>query len=358
MADQVRILSIDGGGIRGIIPAMVVKKLLGDLKAQEVFHIIAGTSTGGIIACGLAKPNPMSPQEIVDLYVERGSSIFQPVSDGILRPKYSPDALIYYLGYEFETTHLSDINASGNKAELVIPSYAIGLPKEKPPGNTCSPMFFRSWQARGFLLEDGATAAEYDFRLSAIARATSAAPTYFPPQPLQNKAGQVFTMIDGGVFANDPAMCALVEAHKLYNSQNFLVVSIGTGSEPTRIDAKAAETWGGALWLFPILTILMEGSAQTTGAEVSELLAENHWRFDVSLASRTPQGELVDAAMDDASAANIRALQDKAQQLIDDNAERLDELSGILASPKASLQPNRTEAPKGMLLQPRARTGA
>ena len=130
--DVVRILSIDGGGIRGIIPAMVLQTLLKDRNAQDVFHLVAGTSTGGIIACGLAKPNPMTLTEIIGLYVEHGAEIFNPASGsgGILGPKYSPAALMKYLGEEFEKTHLSDINASGDKTELLIPSYAIGLPRE------------------------------------------------------------------------------------------------------------------------------------------------------------------------------------------------------------------------------------
>jgi patatin-like phospholipase/acyl hydrolase len=77
MPNTIRILSIDGGGIRGIIPTMVLQALLGKLKAQDVFHIIAGTSTGGIIACGLAKPNPVEPEQIVNLYVQHGSEIFK-----------------------------------------------------------------------------------------------------------------------------------------------------------------------------------------------------------------------------------------------------------------------------------------
>ncbi len=76
MSDSMRILSIDGGGIRGIIPAIVIQSLR-KLKAQDVFHIIAGTSTGGIIAYGLAKPNPISLQDIIDLYVKHGSEIFE-----------------------------------------------------------------------------------------------------------------------------------------------------------------------------------------------------------------------------------------------------------------------------------------
>jgi uncharacterized protein len=76
MEQTVRSLSIDGGGIRGIIPARVLQELLGDHPAQDVFHLIAGTSTGGIIGCGLAKPNPMTPTELIDLYVEHGDDIF------------------------------------------------------------------------------------------------------------------------------------------------------------------------------------------------------------------------------------------------------------------------------------------
>jgi uncharacterized protein len=347
--DVVRILSIDGGGIRGIIPATVIKALLGDRAAQDVFHLIAGTSTGGIIASGLAKPNPMTITEIIDLYVQHGGEIFKPVSDGIFMPKYSPAALMYYLGEEFVKTHLSDINATGGKAELLVPSYAIGLPKERPPGNTCAPMFFRSWQARGLQLEDGETAADYDFRLSALARATSAAPTYFPPQALENKAGQVFTMIDGGVFANNPTMCAIVAAHKLYGAQNFLVVSVGTGSEPNRMDAKGSMTWGMLQWVSPLITIFQDGNAETTNVEAAELLADGHWRFDVSLATPTPQGEKVDSAMDNASAANIKALQDKGDQLIAADRQRLSDLAVLLASPKPPLQPSQFPAAKGML---------
>jgi hypothetical protein len=143
MADEVvRILSIDGGGIRGIIPAIVVNKLLGNIRAQDAFHIITGTSTGGIIASGLAKPNPMTPQEIVNLYVDKGTSIFREIDPGSGGPKYNANVLLGYLGEEFNKTRLSDINVSGTEAELLVPSYAIGLPKEKPPATLVRQCFF------------------------------------------------------------------------------------------------------------------------------------------------------------------------------------------------------------------------
>jgi uncharacterized protein len=349
MAERIRILSIDGGGIRGVIPAMVIKAVLGDMNAQDAFHIIAGTSTGGIIACGLAKPNPVSIQKIIDLYVDHGHEIFRK-PENILhwwyRPRYRPTALERYLASELGSTYLSEVT----DVELLVPSYAIGLPKEDPPGNTCAPMFFRSWQARGLQLAAGATNDEYDFKLAAIARATSAAPTYFPPATVINRAGQSFTMIDGGIFANNPTMCAIVEARRLYGSSDCLIVSAGTGSEPTRVDASAAAHWGDLGWALPMITIFMASSSQTVAVEIDEMFAHFHHRFDVSLTTSTPQGEIVNRNMDDASPANIRALQDKANELIHAERDRIKELAKVLSRPKAKLVPKASRPKKQLLV--------
>jgi patatin-like phospholipase/acyl hydrolase len=158
MADTVRILSIDGGGIRGIIPTMVLVEILGKTKAQDAFHIIAGTSTGGIIAAALSKPNPMDLYDIWRLYVDH--------------PRYSADALESQLKAKFGDTYLSEVKDT----ELLIPSYAIRLPETDVNGSVSAPMFFRSWQARGAQLTNK-SADKCDFKLTDIARATSAAPT-------------------------------------------------------------------------------------------------------------------------------------------------------------------------------------
>jgi uncharacterized protein len=358
MSDSIRILSIDGGGIRGIIPAMFIQALLGGRKAQDAFHIIAGTSTGGIIACGLAKPDPVSLQGIIDLYVEHGGEIFKKgvgeLAHYIHGPRYKPTALENYLASELGSTYLSEVQ----NVELLVPSYAIGLPKADPPGTTCAPMFFRSWQARGLLLGEGATSNEYDFKLDTIARATSAAPTFFPPATIVNKAGQSFTMIDGGVFANNPTICAMVEAYHLYHSKKFLVVSVGTGSQPARIDTSAAAHWGDIFWALPIMSIFQDGSSQTVSVETAELLGDYHWRFDVSLATKTPDGETVNTSMDDASSANIKALVDKAKQMIEAEHDRIESLAKVLAEPKANVQPKGTKPEKGILIPPQAAAGA
>jgi len=120
--------------------------------------------------------------------------------------------------------------------------------------------------------------------------------------------------------------------------------------EPTRIDAVAAAKWGKVQWVLPLITILMDGASQSTCAEVSELLADNHWRCDTSLASPTPQGEHVDPALDNASATKLKALQHKANQLINSNSARLETLAELLAQPKANIPPGQTRALKGMLV--------
>jgi hypothetical protein len=240
---------------------------------------------------------------------------------------------------------------------LLVPSYAIKLPEPDANGSTSAPMFFRSWQARGILLT-GKPADKFDFKLADIAGATSAAPTYFAPAAIHNKAGQAFTMIDGGVFANNPTICAIVEAYHLYHSTDFLIVSLGTGSVPINIDANASAGWGDLAWASPIISILMDGNAQTVAFEVSELLGDDEYtRLDISLATTTPQGEKVDPAMDDALQGNLTALQDKAKQLIDSQRNRIDYLKTELAKPKTAIIPKTSLPETSLINQLRAASG-
>jgi hypothetical protein len=155
------------------------------------------------------------------------------------------------------------------------------------------------------------------------------------------------------VFANNPTLCAIVEAYRLYHSRKLLVVSIGTGSEPLRLDAAAAAHWGDLSWTAPIISVFMTGSAQTVDFETDELIGERqYWRLDISLATKTPQGEVVDGAMDDASPQNIKALVDKANQLIETENRQIEQLAKILAQPKSVVQPKDRPPPKGFLLAP------
>src|SRR5689334_14996713 len=162
---SIKVLAIDGGGIRGIIPAVIlteIQKRL-DLDLFKIFDLIAGTSTGGIIALGIGtkcKNNgPYSPSELVDLYVQNGPAIFKknfltPERQVVL-PKYSPDALEAALAQFFQTAEFQSA-----LTPLLISSYDL-------QGQL--PFFFKSHKIAG----DPA----YNWKLTSIARATSAAPT-------------------------------------------------------------------------------------------------------------------------------------------------------------------------------------
>src|SRR5260221_3191726 len=111
---------------------------------------------------------------------------------------------------------------SGVLKDLIVTAYDI---------ERRTPYLFKSWKARGLELKPTETGRGYDFKLEDIARATSAAPTYFSPAKIKSTSGVEFAMVDGGVFANNPAMAAYVAARRIYpKADEYLVVSIGTGS--------------------------------------------------------------------------------------------------------------------------------
>jgi patatin-like phospholipase/acyl hydrolase len=220
----VRILSIDGGGIRGIIPAMLLAEI--ERRTQRpiasLFHLVAGTSTGGILALGLTVPRgagrpPYTAQQFVDMYAQKGRRIFHRsfwrkllAVDNLAWKKYSCAGMEQVLLEYFGDSRLRDA-----VTDVLIASYEI---------ERRLPFFFRSTNARQF--------PGYDFPARHVARATSAAPSYFEPMRLLSGiASQRYTLIDGGVFANNPAACALVEARATYpDASAYLVVSLGTGS--------------------------------------------------------------------------------------------------------------------------------
>jgi hypothetical protein len=108
--------------------------------------------------------------------------------------------------------------------------------------------------------------------------------------------------------------------------------------------------WGDLSWAVPIISIFQDGSAQTVAFETDELIDDYHWRFDVSLTTKAPEGETVNASIDDASPDNIKALVNKAKQLIEDERARIDEVAKVLVQPKAKVQPQDRMPPKGMMM--------
>lgn len=316
-----KILSIDGGGIRGIVPALLLARLEERCgkPVSQLFDLIAGTSTGGILALGLVKPGPnglpqYAARELAQLYEERGSTIFgTPVlrrltAAKLLNEKYPSTGIETVLREYFGDARLKDA-----VQRVLVTSYEI---------ERRTPFFFRSSRA----LVD----TEYDFPMWQVARATSAAPTYFEPARIDAAgAREYWALIDGGVFANNPAMCAYVEARQLFPNEELLVVSLGTGSMSKPIPYSKARNWGLAGWAKPILDVAFDGVSMTVDYQLRHLLPPT--------ASGNPQYfrlqvELDDSlqSMDNASEANLRGLKLLAEKEMRERQEEIDKLCAIL----------------------------
>jgi len=294
-----RVLSIDGGGIRGIIPALVlteVEKRSGK-RVWELFDLIAGTSTGGILACALCAPDPLPAEQLVALYEEEGPHIFDRSlwqrirsAEGLLDEKYDSTALDRAL-----ERFLSDKRLAETKPDLLVPAYNMGEP---------GPYFFKSRKARD---------ENEDFPLSAVARATSAAPTYFEAFELTGEA-----LVDGGVFAANPAMCAFAEVMRFQPAAELWLLSLGTGQRTRRRRFADVKDWGLLEWAKPILDVVFDGVSDAVDYQLSHALDEGHyWRLQVELTSASDD-------LDDAGADNLRELRLQAEQLIADRSADID----------------------------------
>jgi len=305
-----RVLSIDGGGIRGIIPAMVVAHIERKLgkPAHELFDLMVGTSTGGILALGLSRPGESRPAQfsarrVVKLYEEQGANIFEyslwrklRTVGGILDEAYSHEVLEDILGKYFAEATLGDC-----EVPTMVTSYDIQNRRT---------VFLKSWHAdhRPLLCRDAA-------------RATSAAPTYFEPKPLDT--GDVLSvLIDGGIFMNSPSVSAYAEARKLFPDDPIAVLSLGTGELTRPIVFEETRTWGSALWVMSLLDCMFDGVSKAADHQMQLFLGERYQRLQTSL-------EAASDDMDDASEENIRNLKRTARELINANEAVLEQFFAI-----------------------------
>jgi len=315
-----RILCIDGGGIRGIIPAYIIQKIEEEtkMKINELFHMVAGTSTGGIIATAITKQNSMTGKEAMDMYKYHGQDIFN--KPFILQKETFLDKIVDLFSEQYSATGLEKIlkDACGDltlqnlekDTSLLATSFDVDSGK---------PHVFKS-------LESGNP--ERNFYLRDVARATSAAPTYFTPAQIQNEAKKTFTLVDGGVFATNPSMCALVAASVHFPKiprKNIFMVSLGTGSSSF---IPLQKLTGDISWAEHIVDVLTLGVASATGYQVKEMLDEgvNYFRIDEKLDA--------DYELDHVKKQDIEKLEEAAKNLYDSSKKDLEEVYKNLKKPK------------------------
>ena len=317
-----KVLSIDGGGIRGLIPAMVLTEIerRTGKRIAELFDVIAGTSTGGILALALTKPGPQKrPQyaamELIDFYTKDGTtifpqSIFRQIRSGahLLDEKYPADGIETVLKRVFGDARLQDA-----LSYVLVASYEI---EKRIP-----------WLFRSELAKKDPT--NYDFPMWQVARATSAAPTYFEPKRI-DRAGisDYWALVDGGLYANNLAMCAWVDARKLQPDGDILVASLGTGELTRPINYQEAKHWGLIGWAKSILDIVFDGVNKTTQVQMQQLLPDvngtkRYYRFQVSLTKASDD-------MDNTDPENLEDLKEQAEELIASRTADLDALCAQL----------------------------
>jgi patatin-like phospholipase/acyl hydrolase len=317
----VRILAIDGGGIRGLIPAVVLAELerRSGRRIAELFDLIAGTSTGGILACGLTRPAAdgsggpaFTAADLIGLYESEGPEIFHrsllkrvTSVDGYVDERYDDAGLDAALGRYHDGTKLSEA-----VTDVFITAYEIERRQA---------FFFRSSRAH----IDPA----YDFTFVDAARATAAAPTYFEPARVRDVAGaDSYALIDGGVFALNPAMVAYAELAAAGRAADIdLVVSLGTGSHTRRLAYEQVRGWGQLAWARPLIDVVFDGLAETVDFELGQLMPEGRYvRLQIEL---TEAGD----DLDDASDRNLEALRREGARLVETRSDDLDRIVAALA---------------------------
>lgn len=314
-----KILSIDGGGIRGIIPAMILAEIeerTGD-RISNLFDLIAGTSTGGLIALilniddGDGKPK-YTAQDVVELYKTKGDKIFdrsflQSVVPwhNLFEEKYQNEEFI-----KMAADYFGNQTLRNTLTEVIVPSYET---------ERRVPWFFKSKNAKD------PDRKGYNFKLRDVVLATAAAPTYFEPYKVDYEDGYL-SFIDGGVYANNPALCAYIDAKSMFGKrdEDITLISLGTGQLTERFYYKDLKDMGLIGWARPILSCVFDGVNDTVDYQLSKLLNEKkYYRL---------QGELTKSNddMDNISEPNVRELQLTAEEIIHKNDKSIDRIVKIL----------------------------
>lgn len=333
---KIRILSIDGGGIRGILPGTILTYIENELKKQDsdasigkYFDFIAGTSTGGIL--GLlylyADENrkfKYSANDALNLYLNHGNKIFK-VSfrkkitslNGLINEKYSERELEKALAAYLKNQTLS---------QLLKPSLVASYDMRNRRGH-----FFTSHDANNDIS---------NFYLKDVARATSAAPTYFQPAKIKSIYGTPFTLIDGGIFANNPSLCAYSEARTIKfsstlkddkktdfpSAKDMIIVSIGTGTIKQPYDFDQFKNASKIKWIKPTLDMMMSGNSETMHHHLEQIYSTLDEGDQTNYYRIQPDLNHADNEMDNASLKNIKALHNDGKLAVTKHKHILDEI--------------------------------
>ncbi|CAL8102177.1 unnamed protein product [Prunus armeniaca] len=338
---MITILSIDGGGIRGLIPATILsfleselQKLDGeDARIADYFDVVAGTSTGGLVTAMLTTPNEndrplFSAKDISDFYMNHCPKIFPQKKFPLFR--YTRKIIKALTGPKYDGKYLHGLirQKLGDKkmhqtlTNVVIPTFDI---------KNLQPTVFSSFRVRHKPC--------YDALLSDVCIGTSAAPTFLPAHYFETKDefGQTreFNLIDGGIAANNPTLLAICEVTNELKKANpdffpvkpvdygrFLVISLGTGTSKAEVkyNAHNAAKWGLLNWLTsggstPIINVFSQASADMVDLHLSGVFQALHSEdYYLRIQDDTLKGKV--SSVDNSTKENLENLAKIGEELL------------------------------------------
>jgi patatin-like phospholipase/acyl hydrolase len=263
-----RVVSLDGGGIRGIVSLVLMQRLSAEPGLEnwlDSVDLLAGTSTGGLIALGLARG--ISLADLRDLYETRGQVIFDDswlddLKDlgRIAGADYDLKGLRRELRRLFGDTLLRHL-----RRRVLVTSFDLDNQDPDPSRRTWKPKLFHNFP--GPDSDGGQPCWKVGLR-------TSAAPTYFP---------SFEGYIDGAVYASNPSMCALGQALDSRRSrpaalEDVVLLSLGTGTSLTYIKGRVVD-WGHAQWVRPLVSLMLDGVAGIADFQCRQILGARYHRM-------------------------------------------------------------------------------
>jgi len=326
------ILSIDGGGIRGIIPATILSYLENKIheitndnriKISSLIDFISGTSTGSIIGSLMLIPDENNNfkykmSEIIDFYLSLGNNVFKhnfihniKTIFGLFGPSFPDSNIDTPLLKLFDHYKMNDL-----LKPCMFGSYDIEKRKI---------MFFTNKDLNQKYI---------NYNVKDIIRGSTSIPSYFTPAHFNNGTS-ISTLIDGGLFANNPSLASFIESSKTcfddkkpkqHNPKDILIISLGCG----KIDKKSysynkIKNWGKAKWIIPLFEILLSSNSEITDYEIRQLFISydsihNYKRINPPIVNASSSSM-------DSSKENLTNLIKDANQYIQDNKHMLDLLA-------------------------------
>ena len=344
------ILSIDGGGLRGVVPLTVLQHIQSRVSKPVLsyFSLVAGTSTGGLIASALTLPGNQrggfryTLEEVLEVYKQDGNTIF-PMPMGAVESGLRKVWSLFSATYPEEGIKkvfdriLGEARLADAKVPLLISSYDLF---------TNRPLFFKSRQAREF---PAFNALLYD-----VCRATSAGPTYLPAHEMSYPLSETDDYnprrmcIDGGIFINNPSMAALAEFSKHHvkygypsntqgdiNYEDVFVLSLGTGSFVGQAARKEDKQKGLLYWAPRMPEVMMRGVNQSVDYQMKQMMENgNYLRLTMDIAEEEY------SAMDRADPAITQYLIEQTVQQVIQHTGKMEDLNRFLEKAGMTNRPN------------------